>query len=129
VQRKHFLVLAGVLACFFALSMIVAPAKMLGNVSTLTDTGSPHVMRWLGSALFGVGVINLLARNDAGSEALRAIMMGNIVLHVIALSLDFADHLQGIVKVSGMAMGTVVHVGLAAGFAIYLRRMNGVVDA
>jgi hypothetical protein len=124
VQRKHFLVLAGVLACFFSLSMLFAPAQMLSNMTTITDASAPHVFRWLGSALLAVGVMNLLARNDPGSDALRAIMVGNIVLHAVAIILDLMDHIDGIVNKSGIVMGGIVHLGLIAGFAFYLSRMR-----
>jgi hypothetical protein len=121
VQRKHFLVLAGVLALCFGATMIFSPATLLDNISTLTDPGSPHVLRWLGSGLLAVGVMNLLARNDPGSDALRGVMIGNVVLHLVALVLDIADYSAGIVKASGVGMGAIVHIGLAAGFLIFLR--------
>jgi hypothetical protein len=128
VQRKHFLALAGVLALGFGAAMIFSPAAMLGNITTLTDPGSPHVLRWLGSGLISVGVINILARNDPGSEALRAVMIGNVVLHVVALVLDVMDHLAGIVKASGLASGAIVHIGLTIGFLIYLRSVRPPAD-
>jgi len=81
------------------------------------------VMRWMGTALLTIGVINLFARNDAGSDALRAIMTGNIVLHIVAWGLDFLDWRGGVVKPSGMVMGSVVHGLLTVGFVYYLARM------
>jgi hypothetical protein len=48
-------------------------------------------------------------------------MIGNVVLHLVALVLDTVDHFVGIVKASGVSMGAVVHIGLAVGFLIYLR--------
>jgi hypothetical protein len=121
MKRPQFMLLAGALAFLFSIMMLVTPDQMLGNVSTITNEGARNVVRWLGANLFAIGVINLLARHDAGSEALRAIMIGNIVLHVVALTLDIMDNANGIVKTSGVIMGAVVHVGLALGFLYYLR--------
>jgi hypothetical protein len=121
MKRPQFMLLAGALACLFSIMMMFAPDQMLANVSTITNEGARNVTRWLGANLFAIGVINLLARHDPGSEALRAIMIGNIVLHVVALAFDVIDNANGIVKTSGVITGAVVHVGLTLGFLIYLR--------
>lgn len=121
MKRPQFLLLAGVLACLFSLMMMLAPDRMLANVSNIPPGGASNVTRWLGANLFAVGVINILARNDSGSEALRAIMVGNIVLHLAAMAFDIMDFTNGIVKTSGVAMGAVVHIGLVLGFLYYLR--------
>src|SRR5437763_1713344 len=121
MKRHHFLLLAGFLACFFSLSMILAPDQMLANVSTISNEGARNVLRWLGANLLAIGVINLLAARDPGSPALRAIMIGNIVVHAVAFTLDAMDHLAAVVKGSGLAMGAVVHILLIIGFVIYLR--------
>jgi hypothetical protein len=121
MKRSHFLLLAGALACLFSIMMMLAPDQMLANVSTITNEGARNVTRWLGANLFAIGVINILARNDAGSEALRAIMIGNIVLHLVAMTFDTIDYTNGIVKGSGVVMGAIVHIGLSLGFLYYLR--------
>ena len=127
MKRPQFLLLAGALACLFSLMMMLAPDQMLMNVSNIAPGGASNVTRWLGANLFAVGVINILARNDSGSEALRAIIIGNIVLHVVAMAFDLLDFTNGVVKGSGVAMGAVVHTGLALGFLYYLRSARAVV--
>lgn len=123
MKRSHFLAIAGVIACFFGLSMILVPDMMLANMTTLTgDAAKP--LRWLGTALLTVGVINIYARNDTGSDALRAIMSGNIVLHVVAEMIDVIDYRAGVVKGSGVAMGTIVHSLLTIGFIYYLVKLG-----
>ena len=122
MKRQHFLLLAGLLACFVGFSLIAAPGQMLGNITTIPDAeGATTVMRWMGTGLVAIGCINILAKNDPGSPALHAIIVGNITLHVIAEVLDLIDYRSGIVKSSGVVMGTVVHVGLILGFIYYSR--------
>ena len=124
MKRNHFLLLAGLLSLFFGISMIVTPGQMLANMTTIAAGGASNAMRWLGASLVAIGAINLFARNDPGSEALRAVMTGNIVLHVIAWGLDFLDYLNGIVRPSGIVTGSIVHLLLTVGFVYYLGRMG-----
>jgi hypothetical protein len=56
----------------------------------------------MGIALASIGVINVLARSDPGSPALRALLAGNIGLHVLAAIVDVAQHLQGFVQTLGL---------------------------
>jgi hypothetical protein len=78
----------------------------------------------MGIALASIGVINVLARSDPGSPALRALLAGNIGLHVLAVIVDVAQHLQGFVQTLGLASGAIVHGLLTAGFLFYLSRME-----
>jgi hypothetical protein len=121
MKRSHFLVLAGVLACLFGTGMLLAPEQMLANMTNATSPETALVLRWMGSGLVAVGVINILARNDPGGAALHAIMIGNIALHVIGYTLDLKDFRAGFIQTSAIAMGSVVHLGLILGFLIYLR--------
>jgi xanthine/uracil permease len=82
---------------------------------------SALVLRWVGSGLIAIGLINILARNDPGSTALRAVMLGNIALHVIAYTVDLNDFQSGFIKTSAIVMGSVVHILLIFGFLVYLR--------
>lgn len=53
---------------------------MLQNsLATEVSAATGIVTQWVGFAVFSLGVINLLTRNDPGSQALRAVMIGNIV--------------------------------------------------
>jgi hypothetical protein len=115
------MVLAGALACLFGAGMILAPQQMLANMTNATSVETAFVLRWTGSGLVAMGVVNLLARNDPGSTALRAIMIGNIALHVIAYTIDLKDFRAGFVQMSAIVMGSVVHLGLILGFLIYLK--------
>jgi len=124
MKRHHFLLLAGILASLFGLSMLFAPAQMLANMTTGTGGAGAavHVLRWMACMLMSIGVINILARDDAGSPALVAIMVGNVLVHTLGLIVDLVDYSTGFLRLSGIVMGGVVHVFLLVGFLYYLRR-------
>jgi uncharacterized protein YjeT (DUF2065 family) len=124
MKRKTFMLIAAILAFIFGLSMLFAPRQMMQNMATAADPSSYNVLQWAGTMLVAIGLINFLARNDAGSVALRAVMIGNVFLHALGIIVDVRQHLSGFVNASGLATGTVVHVLLIAGFIYYLRKMR-----
>jgi hypothetical protein len=123
MSRSVFLIIAGVMALFFGLSMLLAPAQMLSNMAR-DSPDARFVLQWMSCVLVAVGVINILSRNDTGSPALRAVLVGNVVLHVTGLGIDFYHHSQGFVQASGVMMGAVVHGLLIIGSAYYLSKLR-----
>jgi hypothetical protein len=119
MNRSRFLLVAGLLAVFFGLTMLASPGTMLMNMAR-DAPDARLVLQWMGVVLLSVGVINILARNDPGSSALRAVMLGNILLHVLGFGIDVYHHLLGFVQASGVIMGGIVHGVLVAGFTYYL---------
>ena len=60
------------------------------------DLGEPNMLvrlfaRATGAAILAIGTINLLSVGDPGSRALRAVMVGNIVVHAASLVADFSE--------------------------------------
>ncbi|MBP6772549.1 MAG: hypothetical protein KA154_06070, partial [Gemmatimonadaceae bacterium] len=68
--------------------------------------------------------INFLARSDPGSPALRAVMIGNIVFHVLAIGFQADDYIAGLLTTSGLVMALVSHSLLAIGFAYFLLKLR-----
>jgi hypothetical protein len=123
MKRKHFLVIAGILAVFFGVSMLASPQQMLTNMAKDAEEAR-RVLQWMGVTLLSIGVINFLARNDEGSPALRAILVGNIVLHVLGFGIDVYHQALGFVQTSGVIMGAAVHGLLTIGFVFYLMKLR-----
>jgi hypothetical protein len=122
MTRKQFLLVAGVLALFFGASMLLAPQQMLANMA-VDAPEARRVLQWMAVTLLAVGCINILSRDDPGSVALRAVLIGNIVLHVLGFGIDVYHHSLGFVQTSGVAMGAVVHGLLTAGAAYFLAKL------
>ena len=101
----------------------IAPEKMLSNFAAGTNAATNYVMNWVGVGLFSIGCMNFLSRNDPGSQALRAVMIGNIVLHVVGLGFDVYDYSIAFMRMPGLIMGIVVHTLLVVGFAYYLTKV------
>lgn len=64
-----------------------------------------------------------LARNDPGSDALKAIMIGNIVFHVLALWFVIYHYRIGVMKLSGLVTGLLPYTLLIIGFVYFITRL------
>lgn len=124
MKRSTFILISAILAGMFGLMMLAAPGQMIKNMTSGADPSACHVLQWAGCMLLSIATINFLSRNDDGSPALRAVMIGNIFMHVLGLAIDFYQYNTGFVIMSGLVSGLVVHLLLIAGFAYYLRQMG-----
>ena len=123
MKRSHFLLIAAIIPLLFGLVMMLVPNQMLSN--SLTDEPTLQtisVTQWVGFGVFTIGLINFLSRNDPGSVALKAIMIGNIVFHTLGLCFDIYDYSIKIMKLSGLITGLIPHTLLIVGFTYYLRK-------
>ena len=123
MSRKSFMFIAGLMAMVFGGGMLAAPDQMLANMAQDSE-GARHVLQWMGCMLLGLGFINIGARHDPGSIALRAVMLGNIVLHVLGFGIDVYHNSLGFVQTSGVIAGAVVHGGLVAGFVYFYSKLE-----
>jgi hypothetical protein len=119
MKRHQFLLFSACLAWLFGAVMLLMPGAMsAGNVVNSSPT-TMLMFRMLGGNLIAVGTINFLARRDPMSNSLRAIMIGNIILHALSYALDIFGYSKGLLSSGSLGMGGVVHVGLIVGFSWY----------
>jgi hypothetical protein len=123
MKRSIFLIISAVLGLFFGLHMLIAPGKMLENMVQVNSADLQHVLQWSGAMLVSIAVINFLSRNDTGSAALRAVVIGNIILHVVGFAVDAYDYSINFINSYGLISGAVVHVLLTIGFIYYLVKL------
>lgn len=114
MKRNHFLIISALLAFLFGTMMIVLPDK------ALEVAGGNLGMQSFGIALFSIGIINLFSRNDPGSKALKAVMFGNIVLHLAGIGFDVYNYSAGLAQLSAILASGIIHILLLIGFAYYL---------
>ncbi len=124
MTRTQFFVLAAVVPGLFGLVMMFVPRMMLKN--SLTEPAhetATTVTRWVGFAVFSIACITFLSRTDPGSDALRAVMIGNIIFHLLGIVIDTYGFLTRTMTTSGLVTGLVPHAALAAGFVYYLNAL------
>jgi hypothetical protein len=88
----------GVLIASGSVAILVGLFYLFGTVAAVRsfELGEPvllarHFARATGAAVLAIGVINILSVGDPGSRALRAVFVGNIVVHVLSIYTDLAE--------------------------------------
>ena len=124
MKRSGFLILAAIVPGLFGLLNMLAPEGVRTILTVDVNAAVMAVTRWYGFTTLSLGAINFLARSDPGSPALRAVMIGNIVFHVLAIGFQADDYIAGLLTTSGLVMALVSHSLLAIGFAYFLLKLR-----
>lgn len=119
---RILLVIAGLLALLVGALMIFAPDGMVVafNVGDASMAARAFA-RAFGSALIAVGVMNLIAARDRGSPALDAILVANLLLHLLSPLLDFLEPFPKDASYWGSFALHAIFV-IAFGWALVVRR-------
>jgi hypothetical protein len=117
---------AGVAGLLFGLFFLLGPTQAIESYNLGAPT-LPALLfaRSTGAALVSLGLINLLAAFDRGSPALRALALGNFVIHVLSIFVDFSENYP---KNAGVWIGLAVHIIFIAAFGyclVHWREMTG----
>jgi hypothetical protein len=116
--------IAAIIPGLFGLVMMITPGVVLAiNLIGEINHTTRIVTQWVGFGVFTVGLINFLSRNDPGSVALEAVMIGNIVFHLLGLAFHIYDFSLGIMNLSGLVTGLISHSFFIIGFSYYLNNM------
>jgi hypothetical protein len=124
MDRSTFLLVAGAMAIIFSLNMMFMGSQMLKMVIIPTNQSTLMTLQWMGSQLFAIGILTVAARHDPGSPALRAVLIGTLVLHAGGLAWDLVHYVRKYVNRSAVIMGLIVHVPLGGGAAYYLMHLG-----
>ncbi len=85
MKTSTYLTVAGAVAVLFALGFLLTPASMAAMYGVPSDPSNIMQARYFGSALGAWGVITLMMRNVRDPEALRGLLGGSIVGHVLGI--------------------------------------------
>src|SRR6267378_3934650 len=119
VSPRLALMIGGVAAIVFGLALLVFPTSMLAGFGLAVPTEAKVLARDIGATLIGLGVINWMAR-DATGRALRALLVGNVVIQALEFVVNLGEIISG--QVPGQAVGgLVIHLVLGAVFVLAMR--------
>lgn len=124
MNRSTFFIIIAVIGFLFGCFLMLAPVKateMFGWESTPEIT---LLFRTIGGFVISLGVINWLVRNEEDSYTLKAVLILNLLTHIIGMINDTNGILDGILLFKNLAVGFVVHIFVAGGSLIYLSRLN-----
>ena len=125
MKRQTFLTIAAALGTLFSLYMFLAPAKMMEGMGVQSNDTINVILQVMCVMLFTIAFITFLARRDEGSIALRAIIIGSIMMHIISIPIDWVAYQRGIfTQISGLIPGTIIHIILCVGFILCLKNLK-----
>jgi hypothetical protein len=112
------LLVAAIVSALFGIFFLFGADAAIRSFG-LGDSSLPArlLARAVGSNLIAVAVINFLSRGDIGSTALRAVVIGNIVIHVIGLGADFSERYP---RNAGIWVSVAIHVAFILAFGYFL---------
>lgn len=113
------LTIGGVAALIFGLALFVSPESMLAGFGVATPVAAKVLARDVGATLIGLGVINWMAR-DATGRALRALLVGNVVVQALELLINGYEIVVGDLPTQA-AGGLLIHLVLGAVIVLAMR--------
>lgn len=122
MKRSVFLLISAIVSAVFAAMLFFTPGPMMDGLGVTANGAMILLLRLIAVNTIIFGIMNFLARNDEGSAALRALMMGNILLHIGNIAIDWYGVSIGEYKAVGLIAGTVVHIAFGMGFIYYLAK-------
>ena len=122
MKRTTFFTIVALIACMFGIGMIAMPVMVaetfgLTSLSTVTD----FLLRCMGSMLFSMGVVNFLVRKQGDSVALKAVLIMNIVYHLLSAGVDFSANMMEVLPIVKSLPAYAVHLFVGIGSYVYLR--------
>jgi len=113
-----FMTIAAVLALVFGLVFILVPMQTMSLYGITLEAGGQWIGRYLGSAFLGIAVLTWRARKAQQGDALRAVILGNLVVSVTGLIVAVLNKISG----TGNALvwsTVVIYIFLTAGFGYF----------
>ncbi|GEM_PF-1486605 len=125
MKRKHFLLFSAVVSGAFGIALVITPdsfttALMAQGTSDAANTWA----RYFGTNLFAIGIINFFTFNASWSSAVRGVLIGNLLLHVLGLAIDWYSYSLHVLSIASAMAGTVIHIVFIFGFSYYAFRSS-----
>jgi hypothetical protein len=119
MNLKTLIIIMGVFCLVWGAGFLLFPAQLWALYGVQLDSGGVYMARMLGTVFFMLGVILWFARDDPGSQSLRAIVLGLFVGNSIGFVVSLVGQLSSGITALGW-MAVAAYLLLALGFEYYL---------
>jgi len=118
MKLKTLIIVMALLCLVWGAGFLLLPVQMWSLYGIHLDVAGIYISRELGSIFFMLGLILWFARNDPGSQSLRAIVIGLFVGNLIGFIVTTIGQLTTDVSALGW-VGAGMWLLLALGFGYY----------
>jgi hypothetical protein len=124
MKRSTFLLLVGISTILFGGSMIIAPSVAVNGNGFAASAQLEYVFRLLGGLLVSIGTLNLLVFNHEDSKTLKAVLIINILNHLVSTGIDVQTISSGLVEIARLVPFLIIHFLIGMGSLIYILKMK-----
>lgn len=124
MKLKTLIVIMALLSLLWGAGFLLLPVQIWSLYGLDLDAAGKYISRELGSVFFMLGLILWFARNDPGSQSLRAIVIGLCIGNAIGFVVTLVGQLTTDVNAFGW-VGAFLWLLLALGFGYYLLKPPG----
>jgi hypothetical protein len=119
MATRVILIVTGIVAILVGLNYLFAAETAVLSFDVGDATLAARIfVRATGAAVLAIGVINVLSVGDPGSRALRAVMIGNVVVHAASLYGDYVA--ETFSRNAVLYVTSIVHVAFIVAFGYLL---------
>ncbi len=118
MKLSYLMVVSAVVALSFGIAAVLAAGSVASFYGATLNPAGTIIAQLFGATLIGFAVLNWLAKNAKEGEALRAIVLANLVGDTIGFIVALLGQLSGALNAFGWA-GVVINLILALGFLYY----------
>jgi hypothetical protein len=124
MNRSTFFIIIAIIGFLFGCFLLLVPTK---GAELFGWTSTPEItllFRTIGGFIISIAVLNWLVRNEIDSYTLKAVLILNLLSHIIAMIIDTNGILDEILQFKNLAGGYVIHLFVAGGSIVYLNKLN-----
>ncbi len=118
MKLGQLMVIKAIICLLFGIGMVLIPAALMGLYGSTLGKGGAMMTQLLGASFVLLGLLLVLARNDPGSQALRAIVLAVFIGDTIGFVVALIAQISGSVGALGWTT-VVIYLLLALGFGYF----------
>ena len=129
MKRSTFLLITAILSFAFGTMMFFAPAFAANFLALKTSPQTISVLRGLGGLIIGSGAINFFLHNQQNTDAIRGLLLANIITHLFGILADVWGAYDGALTIYKFAPVEITHMIVGVGSLIYLLQLKSNSDS
>ena len=118
MKLRNLMVIKAIVCLGFGILLLAIPGLLMSLYGVTLQEGGIFMARLYGASLVGNLILTWFSRNDPGSEALRAAVMGLFFYDAIGLIVAVVAMLSGIMNPLGWSV-VAIYLFLTAGYGYF----------
>jgi hypothetical protein len=124
MKRSNFLLITALLSFTFGALMFFVPGLAAEILAMGGDKETIAALHGMGGLIIGSGVINFLLRNQTNVDAIRSLLLANIITHLLGITADIWAVFDGALSATNIIPVEITHLFVGIGSLIYLSGLN-----